>query len=154
MFIAWSGAAEFYGVDLVRNSGVKTKNKVFGAKSWACFRLSLVFFVQKRYYYDAWGGTSSILGGIGSEMHFSDTGLVTFFWGTILAPEHISRLGDTSSDLGGTAPKCSPRSSRLQSESCIVGFNSISCTSLSCERLILYVGISPLIAKLTFSLIH
>ena len=43
--------------------------------------------------------------GTGLQIHSGGTGPVTFVWGTILTWGHITRLGGTSSDLGGTVLK-------------------------------------------------
>ena len=80
------------------NSAVKLqKKRVFITKS-----------AKEQFLLTNSGVITSILGVSGLELHFSGTEPVTFFRAQSSLGGHNFCLGDTSSDLGGTAPKCPP----------------------------------------------
>ena len=80
------------------NSGVKLQNvRIFIAKS-----------AKKQFLLTNFGVIPSILGVSGLELHFSGTKPVTFFGTQTSLGGTIFVWAGTSSDLGGTAPKCPP----------------------------------------------
>ena len=76
----------------------KKKKKIFIAK-----------LAKKRFLLMNTGFTISILGVSDTELHCSGTGPVTFFVAQSSHGGHISRLGGTSSDLGGERPRNAPQ---------------------------------------------
>ena len=102
------------------NSGLKTKTKKVLCRkilgyyiAITRFDLFLFLFCPRKKLYSLLCSTSSNSGGHSLEMPARGTGPATYFWGTILAfgahfslGGHISCLGGTSNDLGGTTPKC------------------------------------------------
>ena len=89
---------------LPTNSGVKTKKGLWCEILGFVLAFTRVFRPEKRLYSRlGGGGHKQYFGRHRPEMHSSGTGPVTFFWGAILA------WGDTSSNVGGTSPKWTPR---------------------------------------------
>ena len=89
---------------LPTNSGVKTKKKT----KQSSLRGSHVFFVVERGCTHSWKAQAVVWRSTGPEMHYSATGTVTLFWGTILARGDTIVAWEAQALIwGSTAPKCS-----------------------------------------------